>query len=598
MKSKGIWLTLAFVAVSCLTALIAQQALPPEVLRYADKILYNGKILTADDQFTMAQGVAIRDGKFLAVGTNQQILLLSGPATQKFNLEGKSVVPGFFDTHLHGAWVGNIAKGGRQGRVTFEDKDRTLAEIRKLAEEAASGEWLRFSSPRTKNFFSVTRQDLDAVSPDNPVVIITRSQELVANSLALKLANLSRDAPGLVKDPQTGEPTGQVFGLAAGVLTYESVPVPEMTEQMLEDQKTVFKRLNSQGLTTIIGRGQGLTISILKELWQHRELTARVRIAHEFTRMNPNVEAYLKRIGNLSGFGDEWMKIIGATVQPVDGATGDGAALSAKRKIRRHPEDPYEWGANKWIGYGPMEQDIAKEQTEWRNIILANRYGWNITSVHSQGDLGTQLLLEAYADADKEKSIRGRRFGFDHGLLRTRENLELAKKLDVIPSIGPKYLFMGAPENLIFLYGADAVHEMTPVKSLIEMGIKPVLEADIAGDYSAPLWLLEKLSTRKDEKGVVWGRQEKISRQEALWMKTSWAARYSGDEKILGTIEAGKLADLVVLDGDYMTVPAEEISEMPIAQTIVHGRVVYDREKDGDIRTPLWDRPGAFGVGR
>lgn len=569
---------------------------PPELIRYADMVLYNGSILTADDRFTIAEAVAIRDGKFLAVGTNEKILSLAGPETKRIDLEGKSVVPGFIDPHLHGAWVGNIAKRGRQGRIDFKDKAKAFAEIKRLVDSAAPGEWVILSGPRTKNFYSVTRWDLDPISPNNPVVFITQSQEVLANSVALKLANLPPDMPGMIKDPKRGEPTGQLFGFAAGVVTYEVMPLPEVTEKMLEDQRVVLKRLNSQGLTTIIGRGQGLTTSILKELWQRRELTARVRIIHEFTRMNPNVEAYLKRIGNLSGFGDEWMKIVGATVTPVDGTSGDAAALSKRRKIRRHPDDPYEWGANKWLAYGPIEQALPKEQTEWRNVVLANRYGWTVTGVHSQGDWATQILLESYADADKEKPIRGRRFGFDHGLMRTEENLKLAKQLDVILSIGPKYLFMGSPDILTFMYGADAVHEMTPVKSLIKMGMRPVLEADIAGEYSAPLWLMEKLITRKDEKGNVWGAHEKVSRQEALWMKTNWAAYYSGDEKILGTIEVGKLADLVVLGGDYLKVPEEEISEIPILLTIVGGRIVYDRQRDGIIRTPLWDRPGAFGV--
>ncbi|MBI4483617.1 MAG: amidohydrolase family protein [Acidobacteria bacterium] len=570
--------------------------LPAEVVRYADTVLYNGAILTADDRFTIAEGVAIRDGKILAVGTSQRVLSLAGPETKKIDLEGKSLVPGFFDTHLHGAWVGNIAKRGRGGRVNFEDKDRAFAEIKKMVEGASPGEWIVLSGPRTKNFYSVTRRDLDPISPQNPLVFITQSQEVLANSVALKLANLPPEMPGVLKDAKTGEPTGQLFSFAAGVVTYDVMPLPQVTEEMLANQKTVLRRLNSQGLTTIIGRGQGLTTSILKELWQRQELTARVRITHEFTRLNPQLESYLKRMGNLSGFGDAWMKIVGATVQPVDGTTGDAAALSAKRKIRRRPEDPYEWGANKWLAYGPIQQEDPKERTEWNSILLANRYGWNVTSVHSQGDLGTQILLEAYAEADKEKSLQGRRFGFDHGLMRTPENFKLAKQLDVIPSIGPKYMFMGSPSTLIFLYGADAVHEMTPVKSLIQMGIKPVLEADIAGAYSAPLWLMEKLITRMDEKGTVWGPQEKISRQEALWMKTNWAARYSGDERISGTIEAGKLADLVVLDGDYMKVPEQEISKIPILLTYVDGRVVYDRQRDGDVRTPLWDRPGAFGV--
>ncbi len=575
--------------------LVAQdRALPPELIRYADVVLYNGKVLTADEKFTVAEAVAIRDGKFLKVGASGDVLPLAGPTTNKIDLAGRSVVPGFFDTHLHGAWVGNIAKKGREGTVNFRNLEKALDDIRKIVAEATPGEWIILGGPRSKNFYTLTRKDLDALGPKNPMVFVTASQEVLANSLALKIANMPKDMPGLILD-KDGEPTGQTFGFASGVLSYETPPMPALDKEIIDTQKAVLRRLNSQGLTTIIGRAQGLTVSTMKELWITNQLSARVRLITEITRLNPNTEAYLKRLGNLDGFGNDMMKISGATVQPVDGTTGDGAALSEKRKIRLRPEDPYEIGANKWVSYGPIGVDLPKEKTEWNSVILANRYGWSVNGLHSQGDLATKILLQAYADADKERSIKGRHFGFDHGLLRTSENFRMAKQLDVISSIGPKYLFMGSPENLVYMYGADAVQGMTPVKSLIDQGLKPVLEADITGDYSAPLWLMEKIITRRDEKGRVWGPDEKVTRQQALWMKTLWAARYSRDEDVLGTIETGKLADLVVLGGDYLTVPEDQISKLPIVYTFVGGKIVYDLAKDGDVRTPFWDSKEAMG---
>ena len=559
-----------------------QTPLPPQLIHYADTVLYNGKIITADDQFRLAEAVAIRDGKFLAVGSSAEILALAGPATKRIDLEGKnSVTPGFFDTHGHGAWRGNEAKSGRSGRVDFRDMDKALAAIRKLVNEAAPGEWVILRGPRTKNFYATTRWDLDKAAPDTPVIFLTSSQEVLANTVVLKIANLPSDMYGVIKDPETGEPTGQLFGHAAGVITYEVMPWPLMSEEMLEEQKETLKFLNSQGLTTNMGRAQGLSISILNELLQRGELTARARVAMDMTRLNPNLEAYLMRTGNLTGVGNDWLRIIGGTVQPVDGSNGDGAMLS-KPKLRRLAEDPFGLGANKWTAYGALEQGLPKEQTEWESILIANRYGWAITGVHSQGDLGSQLLLEAYRDANQENPIGGRhyRFGYDHGLVRTQTNLDLVNELGVVHTLDMKYVFTDSPDNLIFMYGADAVHRMSPVKSIIEMGLKPVVE----GDNS--LWQIEKLITRKDEKGTVWGPQEKVSRQQALWMRTNWAARYTSDEETLGTVEVGKLADLIVFGGDYMTWPADEISELPVLLTIVDGRVVYDRQKDGVVPRP------------
>jgi predicted amidohydrolase YtcJ len=313
-------------------------------------------------------------------------------------------------------------------------------------------------------------------------------------------------------------------------------------------------------------------------------LTARVRIAHEFIRQNAHAESYLKRLGNLSGFGDPMMKIIGTTIQPADGTSNAGAIWTKEAKKREMPDSPFgPHGQNKFQNYGN-----TLETSEYHNIVLANRYGWNVLAVHSQGDGASDMLLQAYEQASKERPLKGV-WAFDHALSRTPENIEKASKLGVLFSVAPKYLFMDTPEDLVYQFG-ESVHKMTPVREMIKAGMKPVMEADITGKYSAPLWNMEALITRTDEKGRVWGGAQQVTRQEALWMKTNWASYYTGDEKVLGTIQKGKLADLVVLGGDYMAVPGDQISEIPIDLTVVGGAVVYDREKDGEIKSEYWDR--------
>jgi predicted amidohydrolase YtcJ len=564
-------------------AIAQQTSVPAQLIAYPEMVLYNGKIITADDDFTIAEAVAIRDGKFLAVGSSKEILALAGPQTNRIDLEGtKSVIPGLIDSHGHGAWVGNEAKRGKSGSVDFADMPKALADIQKLVDAAAPGEWIILSGPRTKNFYSTTRRNLDQVSPHTPVIFLTSSQEVLANSVVLELANLPSDMYGVIKDQKTGEPTGQLYGHAAGVVTYELMPWSTLNAELLEEQKATLKRLNAEGLTTNIGRAQGLSISILNELAQRGELTVRARVAMDMTRLNPNLESYLKRTGNLTGIGDDWLRIIGGTVQPVDGSSGDGSMLAKQNKIRRGPEDPFERGANKWTAYGPIDQGLPNQKTEANSVLIANRHGWAITGVHSQGDLGSEVLLESYRAAHQENPIDARkfRFGFDHGLLRTKENFELARQLGVNESLDMKYVFDERPDDLIFNYGADAVHRMSPVKTLIDAGMKPIVE----GDRS--LWQIEKLVTRKDETGRVWGAHEKVSRDIALRMRTNWAAYYSGDQDTVGSIEVGKFADLVVLGADYMTVPEDGISELPVLLTVVGGRVVYDRARDGAIQPP------------
>ena len=565
-----------------------QSSLPPEVMAYADLVLHNGKIITADDSETVVSAAAIRDGKFLAVGNNSRILSMAGPDTGKIDLQGKSVVPGFIDTHLHQAFVAQLSKSANSGRVTFKDRESGLEELRSLIEATPAGQWVTLRAPRSRVFYDVTLKDLDPVSPHNPVYFVTQGAEVLANSLALEIANIPPDTPGMVKDPDTGEPTGQLVLWAAGIMLYETLPWPPLRD-FIQPQKEMFSKMNAEGLTTIIARAQGLSISVFKELWRNQELTARVRVAHEFLRLNPNGEAYLKRLGNLSGFGDDWFKIIGTTVMPVDGADGDGASLTATPRLRLNDNTAFgKLGHNRWIGYGKQEENpnewdsvpqAVKEKTEYQNIILANRYGWNITSVHSAGDEATRVTLKAYEDANREKPLTGR-WGIDHQPLQTPETMALIKKLNVIPSF---YYFTpggGGLDGMVYQYGADRVSRMVPVNSFLKEGILPVAEADTSRyPFYAPMYNLEAFVTRKNpqtDDGRVYGQAEKITRMQALYMYTKWAARYTGEEDLLGTIEPGKLADLVVLDGDFFSVPEDEMFEkLPVVMTIVGGKIVY-----------------------
>ena len=476
-------------------------------MAYADMVLHNGQIITADDDESVVSAVAIRDGKFLAVGDDDRILSMADSDTRKIDLQGKSVVPGFIDTHLHQAFVSQISKLGNSGRVTFRDKQSGLEEVKRLVEASPPGDWVTLRGPRARVFYDLTRKDIDPLSPNNPVYIITQGAEVLANTLALDIANIPPGTPGMVVDPQTGEPTGQLVLWAAGVMIYDAMPWPPLRD-FIEPQKAMFSKMNAEGLTTIIARAQGLTVSVFKELWKNQELTARVRVAHEFLRLNPNGEAYLKRLGNLSGFGDDWFKIIGTTVMPVDGADGDGASLTATPRLNLNERTAFgKFGHNRWIGYGHEEEtpneweDLpqeAKEKTEYQNIILANRYGWNITSVHSAGDEATRVTLKAYEDASREKPLEGR-WGIDHQPMQTAETIALIKKLNVIPSF---YYFTpggaGLP-GMVYQYGADRVSQMVPMNTFIKEGILPTAEADTSRyPFFAPMYNLELFVTRKD----------------------------------------------------------------------------------------------------
>jgi predicted amidohydrolase YtcJ len=567
-------------ALSLLSAapLRAQQSVPPELISYPDTILYNGKVLTADEKFTVAEAVAIRDGKFLAVGTSQRILALAGPRTRKFDLQGRSAVPGFIDTHLHQAWVTEEPPppGTRRVRPRFDTLEHALEDLRKLVAQAKPGEVIAVGAPSNK----VVTQELNAklldqVAPSNPLFIEGLNDQVVGNSLLLKmLQDSAPKVPGVMKDAQ-GNPTGQLRGAASGEAVWVLGPWPD-TNKLHGPQKEELARLNQIGLTTIMGRASPLSTTVLRDLDAAGQLTARVRIFHEFLRQNAEPERFLKRVGNLTGVGNDMYKIVGTTVQVPDGG-GNAAAFTSKPKLRVPSNSPYDgFGQNKWA------ETEAPELSDRRNIILANRYGWTVGGLHSAGDQSNTLLLDVFEEAHKERSLVGRNFGIDHGEQWLPHHYPRLKAMGVIPSVYSKVMY--GNENRIEVYGRDNVFKQQPVKSMIEAGIRPAAEADANGPGAVPLFNMKNWITRIDDNGWQLDPAERVSRQEALWMYTLWAAAYSGEQKLLGSIEPGKLADVVVLAGDYMTWPVEDLHNLRVLLTVVGGKVVYQA-------------PGAFGQG-
>ena len=552
----------------------AQQSLPPEVLAYADIVLYNGKILTVDEQFAIVEAVAIRGDQFLAVGDSQRILAMAGPRTRRVDLQGQSVVPGFIDTHLHSAWVvrprratGEAATRPAPPQLNFDTLENALESLRARVEGAEPGEIFALSGPSNpvvNHELNVTY--LDEIAPDNMLWVEAMNDQIVANSLVL--AKVPDGTPGVVQDEQ-GRRTGHLRGAAAGVPTYELEEWPDV-EALLEPQKDSFRRHNELGLTTLMGRAGGLSVTVFRDLMVRNELTMRVRVAHHFLRQNGFAEAYLKRMGNLTDVGNDMFKIIGTSVQVVDGTAGNGSSATSQAKIKILEGDPYgPFGMNKWEESG----DLATSDRQ--SIILANRYGWSVSSLHSSGDLSNTIMLEVFEEAHRERSLVGRHFSIDHGLMLQANHYDQIKEMDIIPSVYAKALYSN--DNLVEMYGMDAVFKMQPVKSLIEAGIKPAAEADaFSPRTAAPLFTIMKWVTRLDDKGRQLDPAEKVSREEALHMYTIWAARYSGEEDILGSIETGKLADLVVLGGDYLTFPEAELDKLRVLMTVVGGQIVHE----------------------
>jgi predicted amidohydrolase YtcJ len=573
---------------------VAAQTPPPEVMHYADVVLHNGKILTANASFEIAEAVAIRDGKFLAVGDNARILAMAGPKTVKRDLGGRSVIPGFIGTDADNDFAaGNLYKETLiRGKIygTLDELtsiDKILAHVDKTVKDVkpTPGEMLFFRLPEAGDGFELTIDQLDKITPNNPIALSIDSANMVINSkmLALLTERLPVTHPAIMKDPQSGKPNGRIYGHATGVVGWDLRPWPTIDEQFLQEQRTLMSDLNKKGITTIIGHIQGFSLAVLNILWHKNELTVRVRGAHDALRQNPFTEANLRRFGTLIDFGlGDDVVIVGAGLASADGNADTGSALTLDKKVSAGGYAFGPIGQNKWISYGTDDRSwdsVSPDdrwKTEWGSVQAAIRYGWNPIAIHNVGDKATDLWLEALESGVTQKDIAvprqlfsPRPFGLDHNLFWTELQDDRIKKLDMRRGLGK--MFSGNTSASVEMYG-ERIHDVQPVPALIKRGLKVHIEGTDPWDE------IESYVTRKDERGRIWGPDHAVDRKTALLMKTLWAARFINEDSKLGSIEPGKLADLAVLSKDYMTVPPEEISDVPVVMTVVGGRIVHDAE--------------------
>lgn len=580
-------------AVLVLAGQLRAQSLPPEVVAYADIVLYNGRILTVNSNFDVAQAVAIRDGKFIAVGTTDRILAMAGPKTLRKDLAGKTVIPGFIGSDADNDFAaGNLYKETLiKGRIygTLDDlktKVAIFAKVKETVAEAVPGEKLFFRLPEAAGEgFQLTIDELDKVAPDNPVAMSIDSTNMVINSKMMELLTerLPVSHPAIVKDPKTGKPNGRIFGHATGVVGWDLRPWPTIDKAFLDEQVQLIQGLNKKGITTIIGHIQGFSLTVLNILWHQNNLGVRVRGSHDAFRQNPFLEAMARRLGNLVdfGLGDDVM-IVGAGLASADGNADTGSALTLERKSNTGGFAFGPYGQNKWVNYGVGDAtfetfpESQRHQTEWGSVLAAVKYGWNPIGIHNVGDKATDLWLDALEAAQQQKDIavpremfQPRPYTLDHNLFWTQEQDERIKKLDMRRGLGK--MFSGNNAVSAEIYGRR-IHDAQPVPALIERGMKVHIEGTDPWDE------IESYITRRDRRGRIWGPDHAIDRKTALQMKTLWAARFIGEDNRLGSIETGKLADLAVLGKDFMTVPTEEISDVPVLLTIKGGKVVYEAD--------------------
>jgi predicted amidohydrolase YtcJ len=547
----------------------------------ADLILHNGKILTVDPDFSIRQAVAVKGNKIVAVGTNEAILAERGPQTRFIDLHGRTVLPGLFDSHVHALSAG--LSEFRAPLPPLDSMPAVQAYLRTMAAKTPKGKWIivpRTFPTRLTELRMPTRTDLDVVT-DHPVAF-DASYVWIVNSLALKMSNITRDTPNppggeIVKD-KNGEPNG-ILKNAQSLLHLNKSETAGFTEaeklQALEDQ---LKRYMLAGLTSINDRAvDAEQIALYRKLKEAGHLPVRAALTWR-PDATPPAEVLVKKINAANyhtNVGDEWLKFA-AFKLTLDGGMTIGTAY------QRYPYGPF----GKQL-YGKTDPDDRGQLFIPPDKLLtvmraARNRGWQLTT-HDQGGGAVDAWLDCLAALDKEKPIRETRSFVMHASFQSPAAMARMKKMGVLADTQSQWLYHDG-EALEKVFGVDGMRYFFPLRSYLDNGIVVAAGSDhmighdknkAVNPYNPFLSMWIEVA-RKTDRGHLIHPEEKITRTEALKTHTIWGAYIAFSEKQTGSIETGKLADMVVIDRDFLACPEDQIKDIQPLLTILNGKVVFE----------------------
>jgi predicted amidohydrolase YtcJ len=576
---------LAFLIIftSC-TAPLAAQTVSPDVLSYPDMILHNGKVATMDDKSnssalgTVVEAVAVRDGKILALGSNSQILALRGPQTRVFDVKGRTVVPGIIDTHSHlfDYAMDSLGDASPRTRIRAEQnetwesvKQKTLAAIRQEVTKRKPGEWIALDLPRqaigkdgktmdavqaAMRSQVVTRTELDKVAPNNPVYIRTRTSS-ITNGKAQELIRAGWHGPmepNLMRDDGFSSNT-----INRMVLSDHLIP---SIEKLAEIYKAENLRWAGYGVTTWSSNIRSLKILAAYQLLDQR---GEIGIRYAYTPGAGTPAQVVPEMHGVPGYGTDYLWFAGASMRGVD-ASYPGILTTIES-----PEIPKEIKDREIhnVGFEAFIENAVASGLRW-------------AGTHTAGDKALDLTLDAIEKGSARAGytldqIRAKGHAIDHCTLNPRpDQIPRLQKLNIMMSCAPKYI--EESPRVLRDYGEKYLAWVAPVKSLLDANVKTVMEVDDNEIFKVGtvFHYLDVLVNREVE-GKVYNGKERVDRVIALKMSTNWAAEYVLRADKIGSLERGKLGDLLVLDRDYFTVPEQEIRKIKSLLTVVGGKIVH-----------------------
>lgn len=554
----------------------------------ADLVVHHAKVVTVDAKFSIAEAVAVTEGKVVAVGTNADVMKLIGPKTTVINAVGRMVLPGLMDSHSHP--TGAALSEWKEPLPDLKSLKEVFAYIRKKAETTPEGKWivLRYAFPtRLDDARFPTKAELDEAAPKHPVMYHAGPACMV-NSMALKVSGVTKDTPNpgtgvIVKDPKTGEPTGLLRSAQSVLKGVGGDEEPANTSDRRAAVKKLFALYNERGLTSVADRNASRgDLDLYKELHKAGELTVRMNVARSFNPAGTR-EQVAKRFeelpgkekdGGPTGVGDDWVRI-GPIKIFLDGGMLNGTA---------YMRQPWPKGPTYQVTEDDYRGLLFIKQDQLRMVVEEGvKRKWQITA-HTAGEGAMDELLDTYEFVDRITPIKDLRLCITHANFPSKRNLERCQKLGVVADIQPAWLYKDGT-TLLNVLGKERVRWFQPYKSWLEYttiggGSDHMLRFDpIQSTNPWDPWLGMAVAIhRTTERGTVLFPEESLSREQAIRLYTINNAYITHEEKTKGSLEVGKLGDLILIDRDVLTCPAKDVAGTQVLMTVVGGKVVYEKK--------------------
>jgi hypothetical protein len=534
----------------------------------ADTVFINGSVITIDPEDRICEAVAVAGNRILFVGNSGEALTLAGSKTVVLDLKGRSLMPGFVDAHCHPGTYGVIKFQVPCGPNELNSIEELKQAVSRKAVETSPGEWILgrgYNHLALKEKRHPTRWDLDAAAPDHKVFLVrTCGHIAVANSRVLEACGIGKNTPdpegGKIDRDEQGEPTGILYEQAAMAIRMRTLPSAVDLEKGLMVTNRDFLSLGITSLHDANGINPEEIRVFQKgvaEGWLQIRLYLMVRSSGVDNQLG---DLYLQT-GLVTGFGNERIRL-GPYKLMLDGA-GSGASAAMRA---HYPGDPNNFG----ILHLTQKELDAK-------ITKAHRAGYQI-AVHAIGDRAIEMALASFGRVLAAYPRADHRHRIEHCGFLDQAHIKKISDLEIVPVLGVPFLYeLG--DTYLEIFGEKRLETIYPLRSLLAKGVKSALSSDAPVIQPNPMHGLYAAVVHRTKSGRPIAPREKVDLLQAIRAYTLYGAYASFEEQSKGSLETGKLSDLIVLSQNILEIPPEELLNVTVDLTMIDGKIVYQKEE-------------------